>query len=70
VANKTVNGTNFSETLWGSEDSDFFQPYSGDDIIYGGGGNDEINAYYNDEKGRLFSLLMERSQSMPALEMI
>tara|TARA_E500000331_G_scaffold29973_2_gene25236 strand:+ start:39768 stop:42404 length:2637 start_codon:yes stop_codon:yes gene_type:complete len=54
VANKTVNGTNFSETLWGSEDSDFFQPYSGDDIIYGGGGNDEINAYYNDEKGRLF----------------
>ena len=44
----TITGKSSSETLRGTADADRIIPNGGEDIIYGGGGDDEINGYLVD----------------------
>ena len=44
----TITGKSSSETLRGTDEADRIIPNGGEDIIYGGGGNDEINGYLAD----------------------
>jgi len=44
----TITGKSSSETLRGTDEADRIIPNGGEDIIYGGGGDDEINGYLAD----------------------
>ena len=44
----TITGKSSSETLRGTDEADRIIPNGGEDIIYGGGGDDEINGYLTD----------------------
>ncbi|MDC1231660.1 M57 family metalloprotease [Gammaproteobacteria bacterium] len=44
----TITGKSSSETLRGTDEADRIIPNGGEDIIYGGGGDDEINGYLSD----------------------
>jgi len=49
----TITGKSSSETLRGTDESDRIIPNGGEDIIYGGGGDDEINGYPKGERDSL-----------------
>ena len=48
----SITGKSSSETLRGTDDADRIIPNGGEDIIYGGGGDDEINGYLADQTDR------------------
>jgi RTX calcium-binding nonapeptide repeat (4 copies) len=47
---EVVRGTNFVDTYNGGSFGDFFRPMGGNDLVYGGGGNDYV-AYDRDTRG-------------------
>ena len=49
----TITGKSSSETLRGTDEADRIIPNGGEDIIYGGGGDDEINGYPKGERDSL-----------------